>query len=41
MNSNDIGAKLLEFNGRLDNSLDESEIIATIMTSIKNKERGN
>lgn len=37
----DIGVILLEFNGKLDNPLDEAEILSTVMVSIKNRAKGN
>lgn len=37
----DIGVVLMEFNAKLDNPLDEAEILSTIMTSIKNRAEGN
>lgn len=37
----DVGVILLEFNGKLDNPLDEAEILSTVMVSIKNRAKGN
>ena len=40
-NVSDISIILMEFNSKLDNPLDEAEILSTIMTSIKNRAQGN
>lgn len=37
MSYDDIAIKLLSFNGKLDNPLDEAEIYNTVLTSIRNK----